>query len=209
MRNFDFYEFAALLAPGAVALVVLGATVPATRSLIFNLQIGDFGLFVLLAYVCGHLAQAVGGFLESAWWKARGGIPTDWPRRDSRLLSSSQRLRLIAGLRKRGLIDERSELHEITEADWYAITRQVYAVVQKADRSTRVDIFNGNYGLSRGLAAAFLVLAAFLTVRVVFDGDYPQALLLVCACLLLFLYRMDRFGQHYARELYIQFIETD
>jgi hypothetical protein len=45
---------------------------------------------------------------------------------------------------------------------------KVHAVVSGAGKVARVDTFNGNYGLLRGLAAAFLVAAEY-------GGDNDQS----------------------------------
>src|SRR5206468_10104956 len=83
-----------------------------------------------------------------------------------------------------------------------AMVGEVYSVVVDAKRASRVDIFNGNYGLMRGLSAAILVLliASAATAR-----GLPVAAALVLA-LLLALQRMHRFSRHYARELFVQFV---
>ena len=42
---------------------------------------------------------------------------------------------------------------------WWPISRQIYADVAKNGKPDRIDTFNGNYGLTRGLTASGLVLA--------------------------------------------------
>ena len=42
---------------------------------------------------------------------------------------------------------------------WWPISRQVYADVGKNGKVERIDTFNGNYGLNRGLSAACVALA--------------------------------------------------
>ncbi len=66
MRPFDFYEFAGVIAPGAVVLYVLWLILPDVAPFLTTreLSIGSLGLFVILAYVAGHLVQAVGNGLE-------------------------------------------------------------------------------------------------------------------------------------------------
>ena len=83
---------------------------------------------------------------------------------------------------------------------WWPISRQLYSDVARHGKSDRIDTFNGNYGLNRGLAGACFVL-----------GCVAVATNLLAAGLLLFLsivyaYRAYRFGVHYGRELYIQFL---
>jgi len=91
-----------------------------------------------------------------------------------------------------------------------------YVAVATADKVTRIDTFNGIYGLSRNMAGSFLILAGtalgygFQHACQHFDGQlWVTALevagLLLCAGVML--YRMKRFGKNYARELFLQFLE--
>ena len=50
-------------------------------------------------------------------------------------------------------------LKKMTPDDWFPIFRQIYSEVEKQGKSARGDIFNGIYGLNRGLCAATLALA--------------------------------------------------
>jgi hypothetical protein len=80
--------------------------------------------------------------------------------------------------------------------------REVYAAVADAKRAGRVDTFNGNYGLMRGLAAAILVL--LIAAMAVGKGLLVAGAFAIM--FLLALQRMHRFGKHYAMELFIQFL---
>lgn len=208
MRNLDFYEFVGILLPGVVLLTVVAVAFPNVKAELVgqDLSVGDFGLVALIAYVLGHLVQAVGNGLETAWWKAWGGMPTDWVRSGKhRLISDEQGRLLQEGLRKL-LQDKAFELkQEIAPSHWYSITRQIYAFVSSTGHAQRVDIFNGNYGLCRGVAAALVV-----SLVIVFMKDWTawKAELLVVGLAALGMYRMHRFGVRYARELFVQFIEA-
>jgi hypothetical protein len=84
---------------------------------------------------------------------------------------------------------------------WWPISRQIYADVAKNGKPDRIDTFNGNYGLNRGLAAATFALACVTAVH----GKWLVALgLLVLTAV--YDYRAYRFGVHYGRELYLQFL---
>jgi len=206
MRQFDFYEFTGILVPGAAALAGVLILVPSVMpiSAVKDFSVGGFGLFVVLAYVAGHLVQAVGNLLEWAWWKACGGLPTDWARTaPTRLLANTQASMLskaIAEQLKLSGVDIRAA----TSPEWYSITRQINAAVEASGRASRIQTLNGNYGLNRGLAASLLVLLVVAVViqsmHWVVDGGLIVAIGLALA-------RMHRFGKHHARELFVQFLQ--
>lgn len=199
--DFSFYEFAAIIAPGAVVLFGASILFPGHLALgsLTDVDLGGLGLFVLLAYVVGHLTQAVGNGLESAYWKCWGGMPSEWVRRGE-LLSPRQSERLLQALAPLVGSPESLDRHQ-----WYSATREVNAAVARAGRAERVNAFLGNYGLSRGIAAAGIVLCAIAAV-----GSGPGAwrtMLLMLAGTAVAVFRMHRFGKHYARELFVQYLD--
>ena len=90
--------------------------------------------------------------------------------------------------------------------DWYMITRQIYAVVRYVGRSARIDIFNGYYGMFRGLAAALLLVILASALQRGFG--HPRLYVLLVGALVLAIFRMHRFAVNYARELFVQFLVT-
>jgi hypothetical protein len=84
---------------------------------------------------------------------------------------------------------------------WWPISRQIYADVAKNGKPDRIDTFNADYGLSRGLASACLVLVVVALAH----GDWMIAVGLLAAAAI-YGYRAYRFGVYYARELYVQFL---
>lgn len=208
MRNLDFYEFVGILLPGVVLLTVAGLAFPEAKADLVgqDLSFGDFGLATLIAYVLGHLIQGIGNGLEALWWKVWGGMPTDWVRSGKhRLISDEQGCLLESGLRK-VLRNESFDLKQGMDSDeWYSITRQVYAFVSARGHAQRVDVFNGNYGLCRGVAAAMLVSLVIVCAK---DWTAWRAELLLLGLAALAVYRMHRFGVRYGRELFVQFIHA-
>ncbi len=97
-----------------------------------------------------------------------------------------------------------ASLSGIGKRDWFPITRQIYAKVNAAGQSDRADTFNRNYGLMRGVTASFFTLAV-----VVVAADYQdwKAALIVAVLGVVALARMHRFGKHYAREVFVQYLE--
>lgn len=200
-RTFDFYEYAGVVVPGAVLTLGLLWLFPESRILFSKegVTFGELGLFVIVAYAGGQLIQGVGNWIEWAWWKVWGGYPS---RRvlAGELLSAGQHKRVVEALRKDGKVT--ADLTTCSLPECLAIVREVYSVVAAAGKAARVDTFNGNYGLLRGLAASFLAL---LIAAIVFaKGVYVIGALIVL--FLLALQRMHRFGKHYALELFIQYL---
>lgn len=205
MRSFDFYEFAGVIAPGALVLFGILALHPELRALLVSkdLTVGGLGLFVILAYVAGHLTQAVGNGIEWAWWKCWKGMPTDWVRTSTgNLISEVQFGALQTQLPAKLKLQMPATIGEVSSKAWSSVTRQIYAAVAAQGRTGRVDTFNGNYGLNRGIASAFLIVSVLS-----FSAAHTRTAL---ACLLVAAVawcRMHRFAKHYARELLVQFLQ--
>lgn len=210
MRNFDFYEFTGILVPGALTLALLGLLLPSIPPMLQgggSVSVGGLGIFVLLAYAVGHLIQGVGNILESIFWKLQGGMPTEWIRsKPERLLSRGQVLDLISRIRPLSRIALEESLADLSPKEWIGITRQAYAMVQTAGRSGRIDIFNGNYGLMRGLSAGLFLCLAVLPFSPTRSVGMAGVL---GACTVVALARMHRFGVHYGRELFTEFLLLD
>jgi len=208
MKKFDFYEFAGVLAPGAIVLYGAAQIYPALGLLAKNKEIsfGEFGLLLILAYVVGHLIQSFGNLLEWIWWKCADGWPSDWVRTRKRGIIATAQWEVLPTRIRDGLqIKCPDDVSTLSADEWKPITRQVYAAVRKAGRADRVDIFNGNYGMFRGVAAGLIVILMVALMSVKTDRWKLYGALLVMA--LLALIRMHRFGVHYARELFVQFLD--
>jgi hypothetical protein len=200
-RSFDFYEYAGVIIPGAVLTLGFVLLFPDYRALFGKdgVTFGELGLFVVVAYAAGQLVQGVGNWIEWIWWKAWGGVPS---RRvlSGHFLSADQHERVVAALREDGNVT--SDVSTCSSSECLAIVREVYSVVSGSSKAGRVDIFNGNYGLLRGLAAAFLILIiASITLAKGLFVIASLGMLLVLA-----LQRMHRFGKHYAVELFVQYL---
>lgn len=208
-KEFKFYDFAGILMPGAILIIgfILLYDPDNTLKGFTNLQltIGDFGLFLILAYAIGHIVQAVGNWLENQWWQIRRGLPTTrCGLRNDGVISGEQRLRLLERARADfGLIVTDSGI-PVNEKDWHILVRRMYSQVKNSERADRPDTFNGIYGLSRGLATAFTIVAVASFFIWGLQRWPISAFLSIFA--LLALYRMDRFGRHYARELFVQYL---
>jgi hypothetical protein len=147
------------------------------------------------------LIAAIANALEEFFWGILGGMPSDWVTRDPPALLSSQQienLRTKVATRLNVTVDKMAGLDRKT---WWPISRQIYADVAKNGKPNRIDAFNGNYGLNRGLASACLVLVVVAFAHA--HWMIGAGLLLAAAT---YSYRAHRFGVHYARELYLQFL---
>ena len=79
-KEFSFYEFVAILVPGAILLYAVQLILEHA----YQKQIVDFGklgetvIFVIICYGVGHIIQSLGNFFENIVWFVYGGMPTKW-----------------------------------------------------------------------------------------------------------------------------------
>jgi len=201
-RAFDFYEYAGILVPGAVFIIGLLWLFPDGRALLSKegVTLGELGLFVIVAYAAGQLVQAVGNYIEWAWWKLWGGMPSVLVL-GGKYVTADQHRRILDAIRSGGMSAD-PNLEKLPRVQRLAIVREMYSVVVAAKRASRVDIFSGNYGLMRGLAAAILILLG----AAVATGQSLLVAGVLTIMLLLALQRMHRFSKHYAIELFVQYL---
>jgi hypothetical protein len=153
-RVVDFYEFVSLIVPGSALLVVVGYMfdVRGISSLLAPQDFGSLGIHLILAYITGHLLQAIGGFLEALYWKAWKGMPSDWPISRSQKPGSSIAKAAVEKLCKQKTTDLRQ---------WRILVAQARSAVYSSERADRLHVFNANYSMFRGLAATELIIGAF------------------------------------------------
>lgn len=159
MRTFDFYEFAGIVTPGVLVLVGLDYIAPSLLQNGFtgNLSLGASGILIVLAYAAGHLIQVIGNVLEFAYWGVLHGRPTDWIYGNSARLLSPHDIKLVKDAVRQDFLD-RDGNSKISRLQALVVTRRIYALVASGGRTSRIDTFNANYGLCRGIGAAFAVL---------------------------------------------------
>lgn len=202
MNKLTFYEQVGIVVPGSVFMFGLLFFFPTLQTVLTKdgVSLGDLGIFVLLSYAAGQLIAAIGNMGESILWRFVGGMPTDWiTRTDTTLLSLSQIELIQKKLESRLGISEK--VRGLNPIVWWPISRQIYADIVKNGKPDRIDTFNGMYGLNRGLAAATFALGCVAAVQ----GKWSIALGLVVLTAV-YDYRAYRFGVHYGRELYLQFL---
>jgi hypothetical protein len=198
-----FYEQTGIVIPGSVLVFGLTLMFPAVHELFGKdgLTIGGLGLFVLVAYASGHLMAAIGNVLESLlWWLP--GMPSEWiTRSGTRILNSEQFAKIEERARKRLNLNVDS-IKGMARHDWRPVFAQIYSDVLQHNPG-RIETFNANYGLNRGLAAAMVSFSVAGALLGEVNERAAGALMLLA---LVFAYRAYRFGVHFAREVYHRFL---
>ena len=205
MKKLSFYEQVGIVTPGAVFLFGIMFYLPELRDIFAkdSITVGGLGIFVIISYATGHLIAALGNGIEYQYWRLRGGMPSNWIVGPTPRLLSSTQIAKVEELVVARLGLTPLPMVELTEASWFPIFRQIYSDVEKHGKPGRADTFNGNYGLNRGLCAAALALAMAILIKASTQWIMSLGLLAVSFA---YLYRMHRFGVHYAREIYNQFL---
>jgi hypothetical protein len=203
-KKLDFYEFAGIIMPGAIFISGLSHVIPEMQAYIStkDITLGTFGVFLILSYAGGHLVQTVGNLVENLMYC--DGLPSDWVRTNKgNLLCNPQRDALEEQIAPKLRMNSFTFKSTDTK-DWHSITRQMYAAVANAGKADRIHMFNGNYGLNRGLAAALLTVAFVVIIADYRNWHYALGIFLAAVAAV---YRMHRFARHYARELLVQFLQ--
>jgi hypothetical protein len=206
MNKLTFYEQVGIVIPGSALLVGLLFYFPGLNALMAKngVTLGQFGIFLLLSYAAGHFVAAIGNALESLFWRIFGGMPSDWVIRPAGTsLLSAQQITLLENRIRDRLKIQVGNLKGLDPNVWWPISREIYADVAKNGKQDRIDTFNGNYGLTRGLAASGFLLAI---VAFAHGQRGVAAGLLILS--VIFGYRAYLFGVLYAREMYVQFLLT-
>lgn len=203
-KNFDAYEFIAVVIPGSVVALLLIFQWPDLKALIAGngFSVGGLGLFTVIAFVLGHLLQGLGSIFESVFWAFRG-MPTSWVRNTRQtLVSPAQRDTLVAKL---AAMEGSCIVPEQTRrSHWQSMMSRAYGRVHDAGKSEKIDAFNRTYGLSRGLTSSFI--AASICIVFLYPSN-KSALLLSLSMAILSLWRMYTFGKRYARALIQAYID--
>ncbi len=192
-RAFDFYELTGHILPGTIVLVSIPVLFPKVKQFHFLLpeSIGSVFLFIILAYLVGHLLQGIGNIFECAYWKLWGGRPTDWP------VTRPWKNKFIDfAWVQENLPSSSKNFSEADLAKWHTRIREVQIEIVSAGYSKRLDIFNGNYLLFRGLLAGESVITVLWLARVepvLYDFfQIFKTFIVFTAIFSLTLYRMHR-----------------
>ncbi|MFA5862536.1 MAG: hypothetical protein WDA16_12660, partial [Candidatus Thermoplasmatota archaeon] len=101
----------------------------------------------------------------------------------------------------------KASITEYSEREWGGIANQIKAAVHAAERAKRLESFNSNYGLFRGIVAAGLLILPLIAIQR--WADHPEIVLGVAAAMILAAFRFQRFGRRYSEELFNQFLQLD
>ena len=151
------------------------------------------------------MVAALGHCLERVWWKLSAGSLTERARKpNSAILTRREQDATQRKLVELKVLNETESIGSLTREDWWGVTRRIYTHVEDCDATRRIDLFNAQYGMNRGIAAALLILICIVQIR--FGLGYWKLQLVLIAGALLALYRMGRFSSYYATELFRQFL---
>jgi hypothetical protein len=190
-REFSFYEFVGILVPSATLLYALQLIMEHIyHKQFFDLsKLGETFIFILICYGVGHIIQAVGNYFENIIWLIYGGMPTKWltqKNRFNKYLFENSLNKKIADMARKQFGDNIEDYGRLT-----------YNLLFQKEKTGRIDIFNGNYSLFRGLAVSFLIITGFCLYYL----TTPLSLLPIIPFILA-TSRMIRFGKYFATETF-------
>lgn len=201
--SFDAYEYVGVIIPGALPTLVASLLVPEVASLISSegVELGTLGIFLIMSFVVGHVVQLIGNWIETIEGLLGWG-------KDSLVLNEKRRpiddfrwQRFLSALRSEDIIGQ----EKLNSSLWQGIRKEVYAALQAAKRTQRIDAFNRTYGMCRGMVAGTILTIGI--VLVLGGTEHQSKALLTFALLTIPLYiRMRRFSRHYFTEIVSQFL---
>jgi hypothetical protein len=189
VRQFDYFEFAGLIVPGAIFLIALALLFPRELGGFLDSSsdgwLKDIGLLLAVGYVIGHLLQAFGTIYEDLFWEPWERKPSYWVWEEERfgtwkkgrrlcfpierheILNPAQKKMLLGRLRRIGALNRTQTIKDLTSGrDWWLATRQVRAVLEREHLTNRIDMLGAVHALSRSLAAAALILFLATSVAI-------------------------------------------
>lgn len=236
----NFQDLASYIVPGAVLLFLLYWFLGGFVDISYRFEITSWGTLavsLILSYILGHLVQALGNFLEPIYEKRWGGKYSDQllrsdniyfaPQFKAKLLRTIEAVFFLTLPRSPANDDEKTAQKQIHEQAFHLC----HALILQEHAAQQSDIFQGLYGLYRGLLSVGvigLVVSSFITIKhtvllslhlsgfqlpqndfLVFD----KVQLISAALLLVFILvtrplltrRLQRFARHYAGAVYRSF----
>ena len=201
--TFDPYEFIAVAIPGALPTLTISLLVPGVAAVVManGVDLGAFGIFLIVSFVVGHVVQLVGNMIEQIEGFATFGA-TDLAVRDKRRpMHPEQWNRFLASITEAGITGATG----VTNKTWPGIRREVYARLSGEDRTQRIDMFNRTYGLCRGMVAG-ATISAGMTLFLGGEGGWQLSAMIFVFLVLPLYVRMRRFSRYYFNEIVSQFL---
>lgn len=197
-KEFSLYEFVGILIPSITLLFFTELLI----DIVYDFKIVDFSklgesiIFLMVAYGLGHILHGFGNLLEWLLWKVFGGMPTNWLTKKPRLYQ-----KLLDDFETKKILEKiNSEIGESEQKDY---GRLIYTKLFAKGLTNRIDIFNANYSLFRGLTTAFIILG-ILTFNLI-DWRYSLISFIIAFIALI---RMIRFAKLYAREVFRTYLTS-
>lgn len=198
-KDLTFYEFVGLIIPSVVLLFSMNfiLTLEGHKSFFDFSNIAESVVFLCFSYALGHIIQGVGNFLENLVWWFYGGMPTQWLLKNNRFNKRLFEQSITESIKTK----IESEYGTINNNTDYGMI--LYNKLNQKKLTDRIDIFNGNYSLFRGLSVTFIILLTYLFI----DRNFEFGL--VCFfCYFISVRRMIRFAKHYAKEIYRTYLNS-
>jgi hypothetical protein len=193
-KEFSFYEFVGIIVPSVILLYSTQLIVEFTfhRQIVDFAKIGETAIFVVVSYGVGHIIQSLGNIFENFVWFIYGGMPSKWLTNKNRF----RRYLFDSPLNEKISEKIKNKFGEGIE-DYGRLT---YNTIFLKEKTGRIDIFNGNYSLFRGLSISFLLIVFMCCY---FFNWYITVLAILP--FLLSVKRMIRFAKYYATEIFSTF----
>lgn len=205
IKYFNQFELKSIVIPGGYALSFLLITNPNFEYFVATITFGGFAFCVFLSFVAGHLINSLSYFLEIIFFRLFGGMPTDWifgenraKKKWAKVLTENQKLALDDLLQKKLTINPNS----VISTECRAVVHQLRLFIPD-DKLQRLIDHNTNYCFHRASSTTSILLACYF----LFIGSWVISSILLIF-VILFSYRMYKFGIYYARELFLQFINA-
>lgn len=200
--NFDAYEFIAVIIPGALPTLAASLLIPEVAAVLSTegVELGEFGIFLIVSFVVGHVVHVIGNAIEKLEDRlgiGRAALPFDRARRP---VSPDQWARF-----EKACLENCGGGGALSKETWFAAAREVYSRLQSEERTRRIDAFTRTYGLCRGMVAGSL-LTSLLILLLGGLAAWPMALLVFSLLAVPLYIRMRRFSALYLGELVSQFL---
>jgi hypothetical protein len=205
MSSFDAYEYVGVIVPGALPTLAAALLFPELSSFFHSegFALGDFGIFLIISFVVGHVVQMVGGLIERVEDSLGMGKADRALKNKEKWFGEAQWMAFESFFAD--LVPGNPP--SIDKSNYDQAVRTVYAVVRSDGRADRVDAFNRNFGMCRGLVAGSLLTIALLLATSGFQNIHYAILIFGFLSVPLFV-RMRRFSRLFISELVAQAVSV-